>query len=113
MTIYGDGRQTRDFITVRDVARANLLAATRPGVTSGSANICTGRATSLLDLAEIFAAHHRGAAAPGHRPARAGDIVHSLGDPAAAAAELGFTARMGVAEGLTELINGAAVPVLS
>ena len=113
VTIYGDGRQTRDFIAVRDVARANLLAATRPGVTSGAANICTGRATSLLDLAGIFAAHHRGAAAPGHRPARAGDIVHSLGDPAAAAAELDFSARTGVAEGLAELINGPAAPILS
>ena len=42
-------------------------------------------------------------------PARAGDIVHSLGAPGLAAAELGFTARLGVAEGLAELI--AATPV--
>ena len=113
VTIYGDGRQTRDFIAVRDVARANALAATRPGLASGSANICTGRATSLLDLAGIFAAHHPGAAAPVHRPARPGDILHSLGDPAAATAALGFTARTGVADGLAELITGLAVPVLS
>jgi UDP-glucose 4-epimerase len=113
VTIYGDGRQTRDFIAVRDVARANALAATRAGLTSGAANICTGRATSLLDLAGIFSAHHPGVAAPVHRPARAGDIIHSLGDPAAAAAALGFTARTGVAEGLAELITGPAVPVLS
>ena len=113
VTIFGDGRQTRDFIAVRDVARANVLAATRPGLTSGVANICTGKATSLLDLAGIFSAAHPGVASPVHRPARAGDIVHSLGSPAAAAAALGFTARTGVAEGLAELIAVPAVPVLT
>ncbi len=113
VTIYGDGRQTRDFIAVRDVARANALAATRPGLASGVANICTGRATSLLDLAGLFSAAHPGVGAPLHRPARAGDIVHSLGDPAAAAAQLGFTARTSVTEGLAELISGPAVPVLT
>lgn len=113
VTIFGDGRQTRDFIAVRDVARANALAATRPGLDSGVANICTGRATSLLDLAAIFARSFPAVGAPVHRPARSGDIVHSLGDPAAAAAALGFTARIGVAEGLAELISGSPVPVLT
>jgi len=50
VTIYGDGQQTRDFISVHDVARANVLAATAPTVSSGVANICTGRATSLLEV---------------------------------------------------------------
>jgi UDP-glucose 4-epimerase len=113
VTVFGDGRQTRDFIAVRDVARANLLAATRPGLGSGVANICTGRATSLLDLAGIFAAAHPAVGGPVHRPARPGDILHSLGDPAAAALALGFTARPGVAEGLAELISGPAVPTLT
>lgn len=113
VTIFGDGRQTRDFVAVRDVARANTLAATRPGLASGAANICSGRATSLLELAGIFAGHYPGVAAPVHQPARAGDIVHSLGDPAAATAALGFTAGTTVAEGLAELITGPRVPVLS
>lgn len=112
VSVFGDGRQTRDFIAVRDVARANVIAATRPGLASGAANICTGRATSLLDLAGIFASHFPGVGAPQHRPARNGDIIHSLGDPAAATAALGFTARTSVAEGLAELITGPAVPVL-
>jgi UDP-glucose 4-epimerase len=113
VTIYGDGRQTRDFIAVRDVARANVLAATRPGLASDAVNICTGRATSLLDLAGILAAHFPGVGAPVLRPAREGDIVHSLGDPAAAVAALGFTARVDVAEGLAELITNPAVPATS
>ena len=57
VTIYGDGQQTRDFISVHDVARANVLAATAPTVSSGVANICTGRATSLLEVAGVFASH--------------------------------------------------------
>ncbi|MEO6873764.1 MAG: NAD-dependent epimerase/dehydratase family protein [Opitutaceae bacterium] len=113
VTIFGDGRQTRDFIAVKDVARANALAATRPGLSSGVANICTGQATSLLELAAIFSTQHPGAPAPLYRATRSGDIVHSLGDPTTATAALGFTARMGVAEGLAELINGPAVPALS
>lgn len=110
VTIFGDGAQTRDFVAVSDVARANALAATRTGVASGIANICTGRATSLLDLAGHFARHLPGAPAPTHAPARTGDIVHSLGDPARAAADLGFTADLTVAEGLGALIDDAAVP---
>ncbi|MBS0661780.1 MAG: NAD-dependent epimerase/dehydratase family protein [Verrucomicrobia bacterium] len=110
VTIFGDGRQTRDFIAVRDVAHANLLAATRPGLVSGAVNICTGRSTSLLDLAVVFGRLYPGVAAPQHAPARAGDIVHSLGAPGAAVAELGFTAQVAVADGLAEL---AHAPVAS
>jgi UDP-glucose 4-epimerase len=109
VTIHGDGRQTRDFIAVRDVARANALAATRPALHAGAVNICTGRATSLLDLAGLFATHYAGGPAPQQAPARVGDIGHSLGAPGLATAELGFTARTSVAEGLAELI--AATPV--
>ncbi len=113
VAIYGDGRQTRDFVAVRDVARANALAATRPGLISGAVNICTGRATSLRELAEIFSTHNPGVAAPTYAPARPGDILHSLGDPASAGAELGFKATTAVAKGLAELISETAVPLLS
>jgi len=106
VTIYGDGGQTRDFIAVGDVARANLLAATRPDLRPGVANICTGRATSLLDLAQACARHFPGGPPPVHAPARSGDIRHSLGAPARAAAELGFTADTAVAAGLAKLLGG-------
>lgn len=105
ITIYGDGQQTRDFISVHDVARANVLAATRPGVSSGAANICTGRATSLLDVVSIFRRHYPAAAATAHAAPRTGDIIHSRGTPDTAAAELDFRAQVSVADGLAELIR--------
>ncbi|MBI5771296.1 MAG: NAD-dependent epimerase/dehydratase family protein [Verrucomicrobia bacterium] len=106
VTIYGDGRQTRDFISVHDVARANVIAATQPGIASGAANICTGRATSLLDVVKVFAQHYPHVAAPAHAESRPGDILHSRGTPEAAAAALGFGAEVSVETGLGELIRG-------
>lgn len=105
VTIYGDGKQTRDFISVHDIARANVLAATRTGIVSGIANICTGRATSLNEIAAIFGRHYPALPDPTHAAARAGDILHSLGSPATAAAEVGFEAQGDIATGLAELIR--------
>jgi UDP-glucose 4-epimerase len=105
VTVYGDGSQTRDFISVHDVARANVLAATRPDIRSGAANICTGRATSLLDVLSVFRRHHPEAPPPVFGEARAGDILHSRGSAAVAAAELGFQSEVPVEEGLAELIR--------
>jgi UDP-glucose 4-epimerase len=105
VTIFGDGMQTRDFISVHDVARANVLAATRPGLASGVANICTGRGTSLRDVLAVFAAACPQCPPAVFAPARAGDIVHSVGAPETAVAGLAFRAEVGVADGLRELIE--------
>jgi UDP-glucose 4-epimerase len=103
VTLFGDGGQTRDFISVHDVARANVLAATAPGLANGTANICTGRGTSLREVLAVFQRHYSAAPAPYFAPPRAGDIRHSRGDPAAAAAALGFRAAVPVEDGLAEL----------
>jgi UDP-glucose 4-epimerase len=103
--VYGDGEQTRDFIAVSDVARANVLAAILPGLRSGIVNICTGRQTSLRSTLDILASHYPLAPAPRRAPARSGDILHSLGDPAKAKAELGFIAEAGIEAGLAGLIR--------
>ncbi len=105
VTIYGDGRQTRDFVSVHDVARANLIAATQSSLASGVANICTGCATSLLEVATIFAQHYPKAAPVAHAAGRSGDIIHSLGAPEIARAELRFRAEVAIATGLAELIR--------
>ncbi|WP_414664919.1 NAD-dependent epimerase/dehydratase family protein [Horticoccus sp. 23ND18S-11] len=105
VTIFGDGRQTRDFISVHDVARANVIAATKPGIDSGAANICTGRATTLNDVVGVFSRSYPAVPACTHAAARTGDIVHSLGASDAAAAALGFRAEVDVETGLQELIR--------
>jgi UDP-glucose 4-epimerase len=105
VTIHGDGRQTRDFIAVLDVARANLIAATKPGIRSGVANICTGRGTSLLAICEAFRRHYPAAPSPKYSEPRPGDIAHSAGSPGEAAAALGFRAEVPVADGLAELVR--------
>lgn len=108
VTLYGDGQQTRDFISVHDVAQANVIAATQPGLRSGVANICTGRATSLLDLVRIFQRHYPHVPPPAQMPPRPGDIIHSLGAPDEARQALGFTADITIEEGLEELIRVGA-----
>lgn len=107
VTIFGDGHQTRDFISVHDVARANVIAATKPNVRSGAANICTGRATSLLHAVNVFRRAYPKAGLPTHAPARSGDIVHSLGSPEEAATALEFRAKISVDDGLLQLIQSA------
>lgn len=105
-TINGDGEQTRDFIYVGDVARANVLAATAPNIASGIANICTGRAVSLNAL---YAAMSRAAGRdipPHYGPARLGEIRHSLGSPLRAKRDLDFTAQISLQQGLEMHIAG-------
>ncbi len=99
-TIYGDGEQSRDFISVSDVARANVLAATRSPITSGVANICTGRATTLNRLLEVLRAQIAGSPAATYAAGKPGDIRHSLGSSELAKTELGFTATVSLEDGL-------------
>jgi UDP-glucose 4-epimerase len=102
ITIYGDGRQTRDFIPVGEVARANLLAATRARVATGVANICTGRPINLLRLARILGRRF-GAPPPRFAAARPGDIRHSAGSARAAQRALSFKSGRGIAASLADL----------
>lgn len=103
-TIFGDGQQTRDFISVHDVARANVIAATRPGLACGVVNICTGQPVTLNALWSLIARGHLLDLHPQYGPRRAGDILHSFGCPAAASAEMGFYARISLAEGLSQYV---------
>jgi len=98
--IHGDGEQTRDFIYVGDVARANVIAATGDEIRTGVANICTGRAVSLNTLYSTLSRVLGRGLAPTHGPARESDIRHSLGNPAKARRELGFTATTSLEDGL-------------
>jgi UDP-glucose 4-epimerase len=107
LTIYGDGFQTRDFIPVADIV-AGLLAGMRHASTAAPVlNLCTGRATSVLDLAAAIAALCLPAGQRPevrHLPARSGEIRHSVGSPAKARAMLGLAAATPLDAGLAEVI---------
>ena len=89
---------------VGDVARANLIAATRRGLQSAALNICTGKATSLNELFAAIHTHYPAAPAPAYAPARRGEIRHSRGDPALARDILDFSAATTVESGLGSLL---------
>jgi UDP-glucose 4-epimerase len=104
VTIFGDGGQTRDLINVRDVVRANLIAAEHPAAPGQAFNVCTGQETRLLDLLDVLYRLFPGAPQPVFAEPRAGDIYRSLGSPAFTAQTLGFRAQVSLADGLAETV---------
>lgn len=103
-TIFGNGEQTRDFVYVEDVVRANLLAMERhlePGVVI---NVGTGTRVSIRELFDILARHAGFSGAPVLAPARAGDVPHSVASIERARALLAFEPRWRLDEGLERTI---------
>ena len=107
--IHGDGEQTRDFVHVADVVRANLLAAETDAV--GTAfNVGTGTAASIADLADLFRTHADRTVAIEHTDSRGGDIEHSRADPTRARERLGFEPRVSLSDGIAALFDEWTVP---
>jgi nucleoside-diphosphate-sugar epimerase len=104
ITIYGDGKQSRDFIFVKDVVRANLLAA-ESDAAGEAINICTGQETTLLDLLEELSEVTPRTPEVRFAPPRPGDIYRSKGDPSKAAALLGFRATTTMKVGLAQTLE--------
>jgi dTDP-L-rhamnose 4-epimerase len=108
--VFEDGGQMRDFVHVRDVARANLLALLAPDPVPGAFNVCSGTPRSVLDVARALRAAH-GDDAPDVEVTgeyRLGDVRHVFASPALAAQRLGFTAREDFAAGMAELASARA-----
>ena len=103
LTIFGDGDQTRDFVYVRDVVKANLLAMEMNA--RGVFNVCTGVAVSINELASLILNLTDSSSQRIHLDARPGDIRHSVGDTEKAKRYLGFRAEYGIEEGLKETIE--------
>lgn len=99
-TLHGDGGQTRDFISVADVAMANELALTRPVNGSLVLNVCTGQATALTEMIRVMGTITGRSLDAARQPAREGDIRHSLGTPEAAQRHLGFRSANSIETGL-------------
>jgi UDP-glucose 4-epimerase len=104
--ILGDGSQTMDFVDVRDIARANVLAA-ESDLTDEVFNVASGTETSLKELAQgVLEAMGASGLEPEHGPARAvNGVTRRLAETGRAAERLGFTARIDLRTGLRDLVD--------
>jgi UDP-glucose 4-epimerase len=116
--IFGDGLQTMDFVYTEDIARANVLAI-RSDVVDGVYNVASGVETSLLDLAKALLVAMDSDLPVEHGEARAvNGVTRRLADTSAATRDLGFTAEVGLEDGLRRLVawwqgeTAAAEPAL-
>jgi nucleoside-diphosphate-sugar epimerase len=103
LPIQGDGEQSRDFVAVEDVARANLLAATAPRA-EGVYNIGTGRRTTVNDIAALVQ-QVIGMVGTVEKPPRQGDIRHMCSDPSRAERDLGWKAQAEFEEAMAATIG--------
>jgi UDP-glucose 4-epimerase len=97
-TVFGDGKQTRDYIYVGDVVSAALAAAESEA--RGPINVGTGIETDVLELAARLGELGGKSFEPEFAPAREGEVQRVSVDPARAAQELGWKAEVGLADGL-------------
>ncbi|MDR9788452.1 MAG: NAD-dependent epimerase/dehydratase family protein [Peptococcaceae bacterium MAG4] len=101
--IFGDGRQTRDFVYVGDVACANLAALERGD--SEVLNISTGASLSVIDLFQLLKGLTGSSLEPEYCPPRPGDILHSCLANERAREVLGWSPRSTVEEGLRRTLD--------
>lgn len=106
-TVHGDGRQSRDFTYVSDVAAALLAASRAPaGTCSGRVyNVAGGRSHDLLELLSTLGGILGVEPRPRHVSARAGDVRVSMADVRAAKLDLGFSARCSFEDGLSRTVD--------
>ena len=102
--IYGDGLQSRDFTFVANNIAANLLATTVPGVGGQVFNIACGRRYTLLDLVDALNRILGTRIEPEFRPARPGDVKHSLADITRAETGLGYRVQVDFEAGLAQTV---------
>ena len=103
-SVYEDGEQIRDFVHVRDVARANLLALDAGPDEAGVYNVASGSPRPLIDMARLLS---RSAGDDAPAPVitgrfRLGDVRHVFADATKARDKLGFVAEVGLEEGMRE-----------
>ena len=100
--IFGDGKQTRDFVYVKDVVQANLLA--MQSIKTGTFNIGSGESVDLNTLARTLAEIMEVNIPPLYEKPRSGDIRDSVSDITAAKKSLGYRTGYSLDRGLAETI---------
>ena len=105
-TVFGDGGQTRDWVDVADVVRANLMAA--ESTITGPVNIGHGQETSVRELIEALndVSPGKPLAEPTFEPERPGEVRRSCLDVTRAREELGWEAQVSLRDGLRTILAG-------
>lgn len=102
LTIFGSGEQTRDFVYIKDIVRANLAAAScSPNHT---VNVSTGEATSINELAQTMISTTNTSVEIIHQPERQGDIQHSVLSPQLALEVMGWKPIYKLKDGLKDML---------
>jgi dTDP-L-rhamnose 4-epimerase len=103
--VFEDGKQTRDFISVHDIVRGLILAASTDRADYRAVNLGTGKATSILELSQLLGRLHGGVIAPRVTGQfRAGDIRHCVADISRARDLLGFRPLVSLETGVAEFV---------
>lgn len=103
--VYGDGEQSRDFVYVQNVAEANLLACTAPGVAGEVFNIACGDRITVNSILRHINKITGKDIAPVYKDPRPGDIRHSQADVTKAVQKIGYKPRVTFEEGLRKTIE--------
>jgi len=104
ITIFGDGSQTRDFVYVKDIVKANVMAAENLNI-KGVFNIANGSYITIKELAENIVKVTESNSSIINKPERAGDIKHSYASIEETTKEMGFKPDFNLEEGLKRTIN--------
>jgi len=102
--IFGDGKQTRDFIFVKDIVQANLKAMTSPKAAGKVFNIATGKQVSLNELLATLCTILDTKISPKYEARQPGDILHSAADISEAKSVLNFLPAASFQEGLKQTV---------
>ncbi len=105
LIIFGDGEQTRDFVYVSDIVRANMLAMNAGGADGIALNIGSGESITVRQLAENVIEATSSSSKIEHHEARMGDIVHSTATVIAARNRIDFCAVTSLRDGLAQTIG--------
>ncbi len=104
IVIYGDGEQTRDFVYVKDVVQANILAVTNEKV-MGVFNVGRGDSISINEIAKVIINETSSRSEIIYEETRTGDIKHSLSSINQTTLNLGYKPKYTLSDGLKETIN--------
>ena len=103
--LFGSGRQTRDYVFVKDTARGIVMATTTFGIDGEIINLCSGKDVSMRSIVQRIKDELKSDVSIECADARPGENMRSCGDPAYAEQLLGWKAEIPFDEGLTETIR--------